>query len=277
MSLECIDVSFAYGSNAAAVLRGCNISVSPGEIVVLAGANGCGKSTLLKALAGLLSVQQGRVLCDGIELTQLQPCERIAQVAWACQQPERQLFAATALDDVMFGPLHLGLDVEEAQRRAQEALRDFCIDSERAAECAPFEFSGGEQRRIALAGVVACGSHYLVLDEPFAGLDAEQRFNLGSQLKALAARGVGIALSCHDLAVALEYADVLALMADGTIGALGKPTELLEDAELLKSCGLEQPSLARIACRFDAPLGADVSVLAAELAERLGANGQVGS
>ena len=199
-ALTCSNLRFAYPGSSVSVLQGVSLSVQPGRVLGLKGVCGCGKSTLGRLLAGYELPLSGCVQVDGLELRD----ERAARdafrhrVAYVEQRPERALFAQTAFDDVLFGARNLGLSEDEACARAAAALEAVGIDPVQAREKNPFCYSGGEQRRIALAGMLVLETPYLILDEPSAGLDPEELRRLAALVARLRAEGRGIVLIAHD-------------------------------------------------------------------------------
>ncbi len=198
--LRCDDVSFAYPGCSRPVLAGVSLAVHPGEVIGLTGACGSGKSTLARLLAGYELPSRGSVTVDGMQTSAGASTQAALRrkVAYVEQRPERALFAPTAFDDVLFGARNLGLDDEEATQRAEAALEAVGIDPARARKTSPFSYSGGEQRRIALAGMFVLDTPYLVLDEPSAGLDPVQTQRLAQLIEDLRERGRGIVVISHD-------------------------------------------------------------------------------
>lgn len=198
--LRCDDITFAYPGCSSAVLAGVSLTLRPGEVIGLTGPCGSGKSTLAQLLAGYALPSRGTVTVDGLQ-SSATPSTQSAlrrKVAYVEQRPERALFAQSAFEDVLFGAHNLGLDEQEADRRAQAALEAVGIDVSRARETSPFSYSGGEQRRIALAGMFVLDTPYLVLDEPSAGLDPAQAKRLARLIEDLHKRGKGIVVISHD-------------------------------------------------------------------------------
>lgn len=199
-SLVLKDVCFCYPDADKPAVAGASIAVMPGRIVGLSGPSGSGKSTLAQVAAGYLTPNEGAVLLDGVVMGD----DRAARgafrdgVAYVIQAPEKALFAKTAFEDVMFGALNRGLGEEKAQLAAEKALRSVGIDPEVAREKSPFAYSGGEKRRIALAGMLVLDTPYLILDEPNAGLDPCELRRLEGLLSQLACDGKGVLLISHD-------------------------------------------------------------------------------
>lgn len=200
-------VSYVYGtssrsdrSDAPYALRDVDLDVAPGEIVLLCGASGSGKTTLARVAAGLYAPLEGSVEVDGAN------CEP-GVVACAFQRAEDQLFAPTVLDDVMFGPLRCGCENGEARRRAERALSLVGLDPGVFGQLGPFSLSGGQMRRVAIAGVLALQRRYVVFDEPTVGLDARGVRAFARLLGDLAKRGVGVLVVSHDLERLAPLAD----------------------------------------------------------------------
>lgn len=198
--LSCEDVFFAYPGSKTSVLQGVSLRVAAGEVVGLKGPCGSGKSTLAQVLAGTLVPCSGQVRLGDVAAED-DPATREffrRSVAYVEQHPERALFAKTAFDDVLFGARNLGLDDDDARARAEAALAAVGLDVQQAKEKSPFAYSGGEQRRIALAGILVLDTPFLLLDEPAAGLDPLEVVRLQQLVAALAASGKGIVLIAHD-------------------------------------------------------------------------------
>lgn len=228
MSLRCEEVSFAYdeGGRPVPALRDVSFTVEAGASVALLGPSGAGKSTLLQVLRGLLEPSAGRVLLDGVAPDDAEAAARQRQVGIVFQTPELQLFAASAAEDVAFGPRHLGWSEEAVEAAVDAALEMVGMPRAEFGVRHPYSLSGGEQRRLALAGVLAMQPRALLLDEPFVNLDPAARHDLSAVLARLADRGTTVVLATHDQDVAWELCrDVLVL--DGgrlvTAGRWGGP------------------------------------------------------
>ena len=230
--LTCQDVCFAYPGGKVA-LRGASLEAPEGQVTFVMGASGCGKTTLLECLAGQLKPQSGTVV----------PCGLAALMQ---QSPEEQLFAATAYQDVAFGPSNLGISGRQLDARVRQALEQVGLDVAQAKRRRPHQYSGGEQRRLALAGVLACCPQILLLDEPFAGLDAFQRRSVMSALRQQAAQGRTVVASTHDANFAWENADRVVLMHQGAAVAAGPARQVLACDALLESVGVEVPAAVRL-------------------------------
>lgn len=242
MALVAHDLGYTYSAGAhyqVHALSGVTLGLERGELLVIAGATGSGKSTLLKLLAGLLRPDCGDVRVDGEP-----PGSRIARgrVAIVFQNPESQFFAETLLVDVGFGPRNLGVPDPDAS--AASALAAVGLDPDVFGSRSPFTLSGGEARRAAIAGALAMGARYLLLDEPTAGLDARGRRDVLAAIDAERARA-GVAVVTHDPDEFLASATrVLALDAgapafDGTVEAL------TQDPSAYEAAGLKLPDVVR--------------------------------
>lgn len=196
--IELEGVSFSYGEGAAPVLDDVSLSVHEGEFVALTGPNGCGKSTLLKHVNGLLVPTAGTVrICEQALDSKEARNNARRQVGLAFQHPERQLFESTVFDDVAFGPRNLGCDEADTEARVRKALADIGLSFESVYKRSPFTLSGGQQRKVALAGILAMQTPILALDEPCAGLDAQAKRELLELLCRLNSEGTTIIMVTH--------------------------------------------------------------------------------
>lgn len=240
LSLESVDYTYSVGSRLLQpALRGVSLEVAPGEIVLLLGATGSGKSTLLRIAAGLLVPQAGVGTIDGEPLAAGTARGRVGLVF---QNPESQLFAETVLADVSFGPANMGASDDEAADRSREALRSVGLDPEAFGDRSPFGLSGGEARRVAIAGVLAMRPRYLLLDEPTAGLDSSGRTAVLAAL-ARVRTSVGTVVVSHDAEEFLGEADRVLVLAEGSPAFSGSSAELLDDPATLVSAGVGLPPL----------------------------------
>ena len=267
----------AAGAARAWALHDVTFTLADGEFIGLAGHTGSGKSTLIQHANGLLHPTVGRVLFDGGDLAD----KRVAQacrsaVGLVFQYPEHQLFAATVREDVAFGPRNLGLSDEEVAERVGEALRLVHLDEEDIGERSPFELSGGQQRRVAFAGVLAMRPRVLVMDEPVAGLDPVARAEFLELIGELHRSGLSIIMASHSMEDLARLADRILVLAEGEIFRIGAPDEVFADVEGLRGVGLDAPAAQRFAAElraagFDLPQRLyDVDSLAAAIAAQLG-------
>jgi cobalt/nickel transport system ATP-binding protein len=213
-----------------------NLRILPGERVVLLGANGSGKSTLLRLLDGIVGPTGGSMRALGLDVAAVAAGEDgfrfHREVGLVFQDPDIQLFSATVLDDVAFGPLQLGLTKEEVRERCDEALGEMGIAH--LADRAPFELSGGEKKRAAIASVLSLRPQVVLLDEPTASLDPRTKWVLVDLVQRLGAAGRTLIVATHELDIVPLIADrVVVLSEGGRIVADGAPGTILADRELL--------------------------------------------
>lgn len=215
-------------------LRDVSLSIAPGEVVGIAGRTGSGKSTLVKHLNGLLHPTSGRVLLGEADLADKRlPAHVRLRVGVAFQRPESQLFASTVYDDVAFGPRNLNMSPAEVKARVQEALEQVGLDFTAFARRSPFELSGGQQRRVALAGVLAMRPEVLVLDEPTASLDPASRASLLALINRLQAQGVAVVMVSHVMEDLARVAQRIVVLDQGSIALSGTPSEVFGAADVL--------------------------------------------
>lgn len=240
--LELEEIDFAYREGVPA-LSGLSLSVDRGERVAILGANGCGKSTLLKLLGGLIHPRAGRYRAFGREIT-----DRLLtrdpfgiyfrkEVGILFQNPDAQLFNNTVEEEIAFGPLQMNDPPEEVDRKVREAIRDF--ELEELADRPPYELSGGEKKKVAIASVLVMDPAVLLLDEPTAGLDPRSSRELVDAILAAEEQGKTVITATHDLHIVAEIARrVLVFGEDRRILASGTPEEILRDRSLLLAANL---------------------------------------
>lgn len=255
-------------------LDNINLEIQEGEFVGLVGATGSGKSTLIQHLNGLIKTQEGEVEVAGMNAKDKKTLKRLRfTVGMVFQYPEYQLFEDTVAKDIAFGPKNMKLSKEEIDRRVRNAMEVVGLPYEIFAERSPFELSGGEKRRAAIAGVIAMEPQILVLDEPVAGLDPAGRREI-LELIAKLKKEVSptIIMVSHYMDDIAAMATRIVALKDGKIVADGAPERVFGDREKSREAGLDLPSAAKIADRLRAR-GIDVSteiVTLGQLAEALG-------
>ncbi|OUN00790.1 MAG: energy-coupling factor transporter ATPase [Firmicutes bacterium ZCTH02-B6] len=248
------DLHYTYNAGtpwAVPALRGVSLTVGDGEFVGLVGPIGSGKSTLVQHLNGLLTPPPETVWVDGIDVGAYGvPRQVIRQrVGLVFQYPEHQLFAETVWADVAFGPRNMGLPAAEVAERVREALALVGLDADAYGDRSPFALSGGEQRRVALAGILAMRPRYLILDEPTAGLDPAGRRELLTLLLRLnRERGVAVVLVTHHLEDVAELSQKVVVMDQGRVALQGPLEQVLGAGQraALKALGLEAPVAAQL-------------------------------
>lgn len=220
--------------------------VFPKEIVALCGPNGAGKSTLIEHINGLMMPDVGRVLVFGTEIDKRNAASIRKMVGLVFQNADSQLFSPTVLEDVMFGPLNLGMSDDEARKKAMWALEVVGMKDE--LNKIPHYLSGGQKRLVAIAGVLAMDPKILVADEPTGDLDPSNARKIEELLRSLRDRhGISVVVALHDMDMAARLADRICVVKNGGIVAEGKPRDVLYNEDLLRSAGLELPNIAKIA------------------------------
>ena len=264
MSIEVRHLTHCYSEGSAlstVALDDICMTVEDGEFLGIIGHTGSGKSTLVQHLNGLLKPTSGQVLVDGEDLNGEQVNRRALRqrIGLVFQYPEYQLFEETVAKDIAFGPKNQGLSKEEIDKRVRYAMECVHLDYDRYSERSPFELSGGQMRRVAIAGVLAMKPSVLILDEPTAGLDPRGRDRILTMLEELHAReNVTIIMVSHSMDDMARLATRLVVMAEGKILASGTPREIFAREEMMISAGLGVPEAARL-CRelrakgFDLP------------------------
>lgn len=232
-------------------LNNVSLEIAKGEIVAIIGHTGSGKSTLVQHLNGLLKPDQGQATIDDIDITAKGAQAKAArqQVGMVFQYPEHQLFAETVFEDIAFGPRNKGVEEEAVAKQVREAMEFVGLDYDTFAQRSPFQLSGGQMRRVAIAGVVAMNPDYLVLDEPSAGLDPRSRNAVFKEIMSLhKSRGIAIVLVTHSMEEAVKYADRLLVINAGKVLFDGTPAEIFkEHAAELVEVGVDVPQVYKLA------------------------------
>jgi len=229
-------------------LSNIDLTIQDGEFLGVIGHTGSGKSTMIQHLNGLLLPTSGTVTVDGLDTKEKKLRKKIRSlVGMVFQYPEYQLFEETVEKDVSFGPKNMGLDEGEIRERALEALTLVGLPPEQFCEKSPFELSGGEKRRAALAGILAMRPKYLVLDEPMAGLDPRGRAEILSLIESLRNRNhTGIVMVSHSMDDVAMYADRIAVLNNGTLAMIDSPEAVFSRSEDLLNMGLNLPQATRL-------------------------------
>lgn len=244
ISVEQLTYRYAASAATRPALEDVSLAIARGSCTAIVGVTGSGKSTLVQHFNALLRPSAGRVLFAGADLAAADLRAVRRAVGMLFQFPESQLFAPTVLADVMFGPRRAGLSQGDAANRAVEALALVGLPPQQYAMRSPFALSGGQQRRAALAGVLALGPQVLVLDEPTVGLDADGRAEvLHAITAARQARAVTVVLVSHDMAEVAALAEHVVVLYAGRLVAQGAPAAIFADAAALHGWGLAAPPL----------------------------------
>ena len=245
MMLEVKNIKYSYNAKYQA-LKGVSLKINKGEMVALLGKNGAGKSTLFLHLNGIYEPDEGQVFIDGEELKydKKSLLKFRQKVGIVFQNPDDQIFAPTVEEDVAFGPLNLGLEMEEVQDRVQEALKR--VGMEEFEKTAPHHLSGGQKKRVAIAGILAMKPEIMVLDEPTAGLDPQGVTNLSKLLNELNDEGITIIISTHEVDLVPNYANRVFVLVDGLLIDEGTPKEIFSRPEILKKANLKVPIVTEL-------------------------------
>ena len=247
------NVSYVYGEHTPfrkEALKGINLTINEGDFVGIIGHTGSGKSTLVQHLNGLLHPTTGQVTIDGVDAALKTEEAKLMRhkVGMVFQYPEHQLFEETIAQDIAFGPKNLGLSADEVDARVREAMDFVGLDYETYANRSPFQISGGQMRRVAIAGVVALNPSYLILDEPSAGLDPFGREEIFQKIIDLhAKKGITVVLVSHNMEDISRMANRLIVIDNGKIQLDGKPIDIfMNKRQELQSAGVDVPPVSKL-------------------------------
>jgi len=240
-------------------LKDVSFSVERGEFIGIIGHTGSGKSTLMQHLNGLLKPTSGTIMLDGVDIWSDKKTTRQSRfrVGLVFQYPEYQLFEETVYKDIAFGPKNMGLNAEEIDRRVREAASLVGL-SDAQLEVSPFDLSGGQKRRVAIAGVIAMEPEVLILDEPTAGLDPEGREDILREINDYRkVKNATIMMVSHSMTDVARLADRLLVMNDARLAMDGTPEKVFEHAQELVEMGLDIPEITRVFLKLQS-LGVDI-------------------
>ena len=251
MSIKLEHINYIYGEETAYekhALKDINLEIPDGQFVGIIGHTGSGKSTLIQHLNGLIKATSGviyyngeNIYAEGYSMKELR-----SHVGLVFQYPEYQLFEADVLSDVCFGPKNLGLSEEEVKMRSLEALHQVGL-KEKYYDKSPFDLSGGQKRRVAIAGILAMHPEVLILDEPTAGLDPKGRDDILDQIAKLhKERGITVILVSHSMEDVAKYVDRIVVMDHGCMKFDGEPKKVFEHYKELESIGLSAPQVTYV-------------------------------
>lgn len=243
MMLEARNITFSYDDGTEA-LNNVNLKVDKGDIVALLGKNGAGKSTLFLHFNGILRPDKGEIIIDGEKLKydKKSLIKFRQKVGLVFQNPDDQIFAPSVEEDVAFGPLNLKLPMEEVQKRVYEALER--VGMAGFEKKAPHHLSGGQKKRVAIAGILAMKPEIMVFDEPTAGLDPKGASKIINLLKELNEQGITIIISTHDVDLVPQYANRVYVLHEGEIIGDGTARDIFSNKELIDKANLELPIIA---------------------------------
>ena len=261
--LEIKELTHIYGQGTAfesIALNNVSMTIPENQFIGIIGHTGSGKSTLIQHLNGLLKASSGEITYNGKSIDEkgFKLKELRQHVGLVFQYPEHQLFETTVLKDVMFGPKNMGMTEKEAEEIALDTLRLTGLD-EKYYDASPFDLSGGQKRRAAIAGVLACKPDILVLDEPTAGLDPAGKTEILQLIKSIKdSRHITVVLVSHSMEDVAEYVDRIIVMNSGAIVMDDTPVNVFRHEEELMAIGLEVPQVTRL-CRKLADMGLEVN------------------
>ena len=252
MSIKLSDVNYTYMKDTPfekTGIKNINLEISEGEFVAIIGHTGSGKSTLVQHLKGLLTPDSGTVIIDDVNINQNTVSAKTAKnkVGIVFQYPEQQLFEETVYKDVTFGPKHMGMQEEKLENIAKQSLEFVSLDYEKYKNRSPFQLSGGQMRKVAIAGVIALKPQYLILDEPAAGLDPVGRDDLFEKISKLYQKtGMTVILISHNMDDVARLAQRLIVMNNGEISIDDKPEKVFKYKEKLVAAGLALPQITEL-------------------------------
>lgn len=238
MPIEIKELSFSYDGKP--FIDNLDLKIDDGEMVGIIGNTGCGKSTFVRLIAGLIKSDSGKIIIDGDDITNKKFNKKILRrkLGIVFQFPEMQLFEQTIEKDIFFGLKQYKLTYDEKYKRAKEALELLGLDFEKIKDKSPLALSGGEKRKIAVAGILVCKPKYLIFDEPIAGLDCNSRDSFMKLLLALKQNGTTIIIISHNTDYLAEYADRILVMDGGKIVLDDKPNEIFNQTNLLNNLNI---------------------------------------
>ena len=245
IQLSTENLSFTYPDGTQA-LKNINIEIEKGEKVAIIGPNGAGKSTLFSHFNGLTEPTSGCVKIEGkpISFEKDELLKVRQKVGIVFQDPNDQLFAPTVKEDIAFGPMNLGLSYDEVEKRVEDALK--MVGMENYEDKTPHHLSGGQQKRIAIAGIIAMKPELMILDEPTAGLDTDGVEKVQNIMNQLNEEGMTLIISSHDIDMISKYADKIFVLYNGEIIESGNKNKIFSDMELLKKAHLRTPITTEI-------------------------------
>lgn len=253
MPIEIKNVSYTYMKHTPyekKALQDINLTINEGDFVAIAGHTGSGKSTLMQHINGLIRAQEGKVFVDGVDISQKKSkraLEARRKVGLVFQYPEQQLFEETIAEDIAFGPKNFGLNETQVEERVKQAMQFVELDYKQYKDKSPFLMSGGQMRRIAIAGIIALKPKYLVLDEPTAGLDPRLKQILLKKIQELHKKEqTTIIMVSHNMDDIAFLADKVAILNQGKLMAFDSPEKVFSQDEILNNAGLLKPEVMQL-------------------------------
>lgn len=275
MPIEVKNISHIYMENTPyekKALNNVSLTINEGEFVAIAGHTGSGKSTLMQHFNGLLNPTKGEVFIDGIDINKKKDKKTLnarRSVGMVFQYPEQQLFEESIFADIAFGPRNFGCSEDEVKQRVKEAMDFVELDYEEYKDKSPFLLSGGQMRRVAIAGIIALKPKYLVLDEPTAGLDPRLKQNLLQKVKKLHQKEkMTIIMVSHNMDDIALLADKVVIMRQGKLMIYGEPRKVFTHKDVIEQAGLLEPEVMQLLRKIK-EYGLDVDINALNKQEAL--------
>ncbi len=263
--IEAKDLAYSYSAEHS-LLQGISFSIDHGEVLAIAGRNGTGKTTITRLLMGLLQPAAGQVIFDGQDVTSEPVHKRSSIIGYVFQNPDRQIFANTVLEEVMFAPLQHAFTQEDAENEAKKALES--VDLIEFLHQSPQLLSRGQKQRLAIASALAAKPALLILDEPTSGQDCQERVRLLRLMRRLTQKGMAILLVTHDMDILAEHASKVLVLDHGGIGYYGTPMGLFADEAKTTEFGLELPEAVQVSKVMGLPLCLTPNEIYDQLKER---------
>lgn len=278
MPISIINLDFIYGDQKKPALNNISLEIEDGKVLGIIGHTGSGKSTLIQHINGLLQPTSGKIIVSGMDIT-LQQNKKPSRndlrernkklldirrrVGLVFQYPEYQLFEETVAKDIAFGPKNLGCDPEDIDRRVRYAMEAVALDYDEFSDRSPFDMSGGQKRRVAIAGVLAMKPEVLILDEPAAGLDPKGRDDILQKIRQIHnSGGLTTIIVSHSMEDMARMADRVIVLNEGEVALDGSPSDIFQRAEELSSMSLNVPQVTQLLLALkDRGLDVDTSIL----------------
>lgn len=248
--IEVKDLYYTY-PNGFTALRGVSLTIGEGECIAIMGENGAGKTTLVKHFNGLLKPTRGVILVDGVDTRKASVAQLSRKVGLVFQNPDYQFFSETVKDEVIFALKNFGFPEDEAERRVKAVLEEMGLL--RYLKASPFNLSGGEKKRLAMASIMVFEPKYLVLDEPTIGQDYLQKAEVKRLITSYLKKGRTVVVVTHDLEFVVDLRPRIVLISQGRIIADGEAEEILSDSELMDRASLLLPQMTELAYRLGNP------------------------